>query len=82
MDLLNCVIGLRGPVAPLELCNGLMVPVVFFEQIYAFDRASLIASIPSPAKRTGRSRRRLRNSRARIPQMTDNSRGQLISTVR
>jgi hypothetical protein len=51
MDLLNCVIGLRGPAAPLELCNGLMVPVLFFEQIYASDRASLIASIPSPAKR-------------------------------
>src|SRR5690242_3982922 len=47
MDL-DCVIGIRGPMAPAELCNGLMVPVVIFDQIYSFDRESLIRAIPRP----------------------------------
>lgn len=51
MDL-DCVIGLRGPIAPLEMCNGLMVPIVAFDQIYSFDRASLIKAVPKPEKMT------------------------------
>jgi hypothetical protein len=47
---LDCVIGVRGPVAPPELCNGLMVPMVAFDQIYSFDRDSLIKAIPRPEK--------------------------------
>lgn len=49
MDL-DCVIGLRGPIAPPEMCNGLMVPVVVFDQIYSFDREALIKAIPRPEK--------------------------------
>lgn len=49
MDL-DCVIGARGPVAPPELCNGLMVPIVVFDQVYSFDRDSLIKAIPRPEK--------------------------------
>lgn len=44
----DAVIGVRGPIAPPELCNGLMVPVVFFDQIYSFDHEALIGSIPCP----------------------------------
>jgi hypothetical protein len=47
---LDCVIGLRGPVAGPEVCNGLMVPMVAFDQIYSFDRDALIKSIPKPEK--------------------------------
>jgi hypothetical protein len=47
---LDCVIGVRGPIAPLEMCNGLMVPIVAFDQIYSFDRAALIKAIPKPEK--------------------------------
>jgi hypothetical protein len=47
---LDCVIGIRGPIAPPEMCNGLMVPVVFFDQIYSFDRDTLIKAIPKPEK--------------------------------
>src|SRR5215472_13613227 len=47
MDL-DCVIGVRGPIAPPEMCNGLMVPIVAFDQVYSFDRDSLIKSIPRP----------------------------------
>src|SRR5215471_11496631 len=49
MDL-DCVIGVRGPIAPPGACNGLMVPIVAFDQIYSFDRDSLIKSIPRPEK--------------------------------
>jgi hypothetical protein len=42
----DLVIGMRGPIAPPELCNGLMVPTVMFDQVYSFMRHDLIASIP------------------------------------
>jgi hypothetical protein len=45
---LDVVIGRRGPIAPPEMCNGLMVPIVVFDQIYSFDGDSLIKSIPRP----------------------------------
>lgn len=45
MDL-DVVIGVRGPVAPPEMCNGLMIPIVAFNQLYSFDRDSLLKSIP------------------------------------
>jgi hypothetical protein len=46
----DVVIGVRGPIAPPELCNGLMIPIVLFDQIYSFDRDALIKSIPKPEK--------------------------------
>jgi PatG Domain len=46
----DCVVGVRGPIAPPELCNGLTVPIVVFDQIYSFDVDSLIKSIPRPEK--------------------------------
>lgn len=45
---LDCVIGVRGPIARPEFCNGLMVPIVVFDQIYSFDRDALIKAIPKP----------------------------------
>ncbi|WHZ25538.1 MAG: hypothetical protein OJF51_000333 [Nitrospira sp.] len=51
---LDVVIGTRGPIAPPELCNGLMVPIVVFDQIYSFDREALIKAIPRPEKATGK----------------------------
>jgi hypothetical protein len=47
---LDVVVGLRGPIASPELCNGLLVPIVPFDQIYSFDRDSLIKAIPRPEK--------------------------------
>jgi hypothetical protein len=46
----DVVIGVRGPIAPPELCNGLMVPVVAFDQLYSFDREALVKAIPKPEK--------------------------------
>jgi hypothetical protein len=49
---IDVVIGLRGPIAPPEMCNGLMVPIVAFDQIYSFDRDAHIKAIPKPEKTT------------------------------
>jgi hypothetical protein len=50
----DCVIGYRGPIAGPEVCNGLMVPIVAFDQIYSFDRDALIKAIPRPEKITAK----------------------------
>lgn len=71
---IDVVIGLRGPIAPPDMCNGLMVPIVIFDQIYSFDRDALIKAIPRPEKTTaaqfGPVAEELFN---RIMQMTDNA---------
>jgi hypothetical protein len=71
---IDAVIGMRGPIAPPELCNGLMVPIVVFDQIYSFGRDELIKAIPKPEKLTdkqfGPAAEELFN---RIMQMTDNA---------
>lgn len=45
---LDIVIGRRGPIAPPDACNGLMLPVVRFEQLYSFDVDTLIHNVPRP----------------------------------
>jgi cyclic patellamide precursor peptide PatG len=47
---IDIVIGMRGPIAPPEMCNGLMVPIVAFDQIYSFNRDALMQAIPKPEK--------------------------------
>ncbi len=44
----DVIIGMRGPIAPPEMCNGLTVPIVAFDQLYSFDRDSLLKAIPRP----------------------------------
>src|SRR5687768_359209 len=71
---IDVVIGMRGPIAPPEMCNGLMVPVVVFDQIYSFGRDELIKAIPRPEKmaeeRFGPAAEELFD---RIMHMTDNA---------
>jgi hypothetical protein len=50
----DIVIGIKGPIAPPQLCNGLQVPIVFFDQIYSFDVESLIKSVPRPEKKAAK----------------------------
>lgn len=45
---IDVVIGALGPLASPELCNGLVVPMVAFTQIYSFDTDSFVAAIPKP----------------------------------
>lgn len=49
MDM-DVVIGSMSGLSSPELCNGLIVPIVTFDQIYSFDRETLIKSIPKPEK--------------------------------
>jgi hypothetical protein len=44
----DVVIGVRGPIAPPEMCNGLQAPIIGFEQIYSFDVDRLLKAIPRP----------------------------------
>src|SRR5712691_4148469 len=53
MDI-DVVVGLRGPIAPPEVCNGLVLPIVVFDQIYSFDRDALVKAIPRPEKVTAK----------------------------
>ena len=48
---IDVIIGRRGPLASPEMCNGLMVPIVMVDQIYSFDRDTLMKAIP---KRKGK----------------------------
>lgn len=45
---IDAVIGMKGPLAPPALCNGLVVPIVAFDQIYSFDRPALLQALPRP----------------------------------
>ncbi|MFH8366360.1 hypothetical protein [Streptomyces sp. NPDC018031] len=47
---IDVVIGLRGPVAPPEVCNGLAVPVVAFDTIYSFSGSELVKAVKRPEK--------------------------------
>jgi len=73
---IDVVIGMRGPIASPSACNGLMVPIVAFDQIYSFDRDALIKAIPKPEKvaaaQFGPAAEELFG---RIMQMTDNAGG-------
>jgi hypothetical protein len=70
----DVVIGLRGPIAPPEACNGLTVPLVAFDQIYSFDRVGLIKSIPKPEQSTDEQFAAAAEELfSRILQLTDNA---------
>jgi hypothetical protein len=44
----NVLIGVREALAPPHLCDGLMLPVVAFDQIYSFDSQELVRALPKP----------------------------------
>jgi hypothetical protein len=70
----DVIIGVRGPIAPPTLCNGLMVPIVGFDQMYSFDRDTLLKAIPRPEKTTAKQfEAAAAEVLDRILQMTDNA---------
>jgi cyclic patellamide precursor peptide PatG len=70
----DLIVGMRGPLATPEMCNGLVVPVVVFDQMYSFDRDSLIGSIPTPEQMPlDRFRQAAGEVFDRIMQLTDNA---------
>lgn len=44
----NLVVGVKGPIASAEMCNGLMVPIVVFDKVYTFGIETLLLSVASP----------------------------------
>lgn len=74
---IDVVIGMRGPMAPPAMCNGLMAPIVAFDQIYSFNREALIEAIPKPGKPDKAASAQFRPVAEelfdRIMQLTDNS---------
>jgi hypothetical protein len=74
---LDAVVGIRGRNAPADMHNGLSLPIVMFDQLYAFDRDSLIKAIPrqekTPAKQFEPAAEALLD---RILHMTGNTGGQ------
>jgi len=71
---ISCLIGVRGALAPPEMCNGLMVPIVAFDQIYSFDSDTLIKAIPRPQKFSPKEFGQAAQELFwRIMQMTDNA---------
>jgi hypothetical protein len=74
LDDVDVVIGVRGPLAPATMCNGLMVPIVVFDQIYSFDRDTLVKSIPKPEKmKADQFESAAAELFSRIMQLTDNA---------
>jgi hypothetical protein len=73
---LDVVIGFLGPLAPPEAC-GLAVPVVAFDQLYSFDRDTLLDAIPVPdgLAEEGQQQFRAASSEVldRILQLSDNA---------
>jgi hypothetical protein len=73
----DVVIGVRGPIAPPEACNGLMIPIVAFDQIYSFDVDSLVEGIPRPEDLPEDQQERFRETAEelfyRIMQLADNA---------
>ena len=70
---IDLVIGVRGQIASPDACNGLMIPIVGYDQIYSFDRNSLVKSIPRPEKAARSFDAAARELFERIMQMTDNA---------
>jgi hypothetical protein len=68
---LDIVIGMKGPIASPQMCNGLLLPVVIFDQIYSFDREALVEALPNSGNReVGEAAEELFD---RIKLMTDNT---------
>jgi hypothetical protein len=73
---LDLVVGVLGPLSPPEAC-GLVIPVVAFDQLYSFDRDTLLGAIPSPEGLAKKDEPQFRAASAelfdRILQMADNA---------
>lgn len=71
---IDLVIGIRGPIAPPEMCNGLMIPIVNFDHVFSFPRKALIDAIPKPENISAAKFRAVAEELFdRIMQMTDNA---------
>jgi len=70
----DIIIGVRGPMADPRMCNGLIVPIVMFDQTYSFDIDSLIKAVPRPQNIAAKQfNATVEDVFSRIAQMADNA---------
>lgn len=50
---IDVVVGRRGGLTSPSMCNGLIVPLVYADHIYSFDRDMLIDNLPLPENMAG-----------------------------
>ena len=56
------------------MCNGLMIPILVFDQVYSFSRDALIGAIPRPEKMTAKAfEATAQEVFDRVMQLTDNA---------
>ena len=71
----DVIIGQRGPLAPAEMCNGLVVPIVLVDQLYSFNKPELVSALARP-KESAMSEKAFRGASEelfdRIQQLADN----------
>jgi hypothetical protein len=74
---LDMVVGVLGPLAPPDACNGLGLPIVICDQIFSFDREGLLEAIPRPSELTDADAERFQFTAEelldRILQLADNA---------
>jgi hypothetical protein len=69
---IDVVIGKIDQITLPEICNGLMVPLVRFDQVYSFDVDSLIKSIPKQKNQDSRFNEGAEELFWKLMQMADN----------
>jgi hypothetical protein len=70
----DVVIGTLGPLAGPDVCNGLVAPMVAFDQIYSFDSEAFLSAIPRPEGVAAKDFRKTSEDVFRqISQIADNS---------
>lgn len=70
----DVIIGMRGPIAPPEMCNGLQVPIVLCDRIYSFNVDDFINAIPKPkSMKDATFKEAAQELFLRIMQMADNA---------
>ncbi|GJL50438.1 MAG: hypothetical protein NPIRA01_16650 [Nitrospirales bacterium] len=75
--MIDVVIGIKGPLAPPEMCNSLMIPIVVFDQLYSFDMEAFMGTLPKPDKMADNDFTNLKRAATKlfqqIKQMADNT---------
>lgn len=76
-DDIDIIIGVKGRLAAPEMCGGLSLPMVAFDQVYSFDRKNFIGSIPVKEGASKKEQEAFRQSAGelftRIEQIADNA---------
>ena len=71
---IDVAVGVLGGLAPANLCNGMQLPWVVFEQLYSFKRDELLATIPRPSSQKDKDQFEASSNELfdRIMQLADN----------